>query len=51
MKAAVWIPEEEHDRRVQAYLDGARKAPHLRIAAISLAIFCLMTIGILFVIL
>jgi len=51
MKGVVWIPEDEHDQRVKEYLDGAHQAPYWKIGAIALGIFCLMTIGILVIIL
>lgn len=50
MKGLVWIPEDEHDQRVKAYLDSAHQAPYLKIGAIALGIFCLMTLAILVVI-
>ncbi len=51
MKGVVWIPEDEHDQRIEAYLDSAHQAPYIRIGAIALAIFCMMTVGILMIVL
>lgn len=51
MKELLWIPEEEHDQRVNEYLNGTKQAPYVSIGAIALLVFCLMTFGILLIVL
>jgi hypothetical protein len=50
MKGLVWIPEEEHEQRINAYLSATRQAPYGRIGAIALGVFFLMALGILLII-
>lgn len=43
MKSMIWTPDEDHDRRVNAYLDAENHAPYEIIWAVSIFMFCMFT--------
>jgi hypothetical protein len=43
MKPMIWHPDEEHDRKVNEYLDRVNRAPYELIYALILGVFCLFT--------
>jgi hypothetical protein len=47
MKSMVWAPDEEHDRKVNQYLEGVNHAPYEMIAASILGFICLFTLFVL----
>ncbi|NJN32857.1 MAG: hypothetical protein HC824_22445 [Synechococcales cyanobacterium RM1_1_8] len=47
MKDSVWIPEQEHEERINQYLDRMPPAPYVRIGAIALLVFSLLAAFIL----
>lgn len=47
MKGLVWIPGNEHDEKVNQYLDSINHAPYASITAITVGLFCIVTMAIL----
>jgi hypothetical protein len=46
MKPMIWHPEE-HDQRVNQYLDSMNHAPYPTIIAVVFGVFCVFTIAVL----
>ncbi|MCG8368415.1 MAG: hypothetical protein MJA27_34410 [Pseudanabaenales cyanobacterium] len=47
MKSMTWTPDEEHDRKVNQYLEQINHAPYELIFALLLGAFCFFTFVVL----